>query len=92
MVHTEWAGKDRGPFRLTLDTDNNIIILDNSEEQIWSAGALGEGSEYTRISLQDDGTIWVVDDEGCIHLPSVGCTIPWNYSPQKSQELAANAV
>ena len=63
MVHTEWAGKDRGPFRLTLDTDNNIIILDNSEEQIWSAGALGEGSEYTRISLLDDGTIWVVDDD-----------------------------
>ena len=63
FVHTG-VGKDRGPFQMTLDDNNSIVILDGDEEKIWSAEEESvEGSENTMVTLQDDGTIWVVDED-----------------------------
>ena len=70
------VGKDMGPFQLTLDENNSIVVLDGNEEQIWSSEAPTEGSKYTKIALQNDGTIWVVDtyaDDTDTELASVFC-------------------
>jgi len=58
---TNTAGKGTAPYRLTMQGDGNLVLVDSSSATIWSSGTTGLGFGPYRLKLRDLQQLTVVD-------------------------------
>jgi hypothetical protein len=62
-----WAtatnGKGSAPYRLVMQSDNNLVIYDAHNKAIWSTGTNGKGHGPARLVLDDSGHLKVLDGD-----------------------------
>jgi len=78
---TNTAGKGVAPFKLTIQTDGNLVLVDSKSTTLWASNTAGLGFAPYRLKVRDQNQLLVVDrdstplwssDKGLI--PIVKCT------------------
>jgi len=77
---TNTAGKGSAPYRLTMQSDGNLVLVDSTSATLWSSGTAGLGYGPYKLRIRDTAQLAVVDrdstplwsfDKGLI--PIVNC-------------------
>lgn len=66
-VH-EWSAPvvnlGTGPWRMTLQTDGNLVVYDSNNLAIWHTQSQGRGVSPRRLVMQSDGNLVIYDAQG----------------------------
>lgn len=70
---TPIAYKGRGPWRITMQTDGDLVLYDYDNYVIWRTGTAGKGKN-NRVTMQADGNLVMYDERGTAIWDSKGFT------------------
>ena len=60
-----WAskshGKGKGPYRLVMQSDGNLVIYDSNNKATWATGTDKKGAPGHKLIMQDDGNLVIYD-------------------------------
>ena len=59
--HSATNGKGKAPYKLALQTDGNLCVIDNSSTPIWTSKTNGKGKGPYKMIMQDDGNLVLLD-------------------------------
>jgi len=59
--NTNTAGKGVAPFRLTLESDGNLVLSDSKSSTLWSSNTSDKGFSPYRLKLKDIVSLRIVD-------------------------------
>ena len=60
--HTNQKGT--GPFRLTMQSDGNLVIYDATNSPVWASGSNNSNKGSYRLKLNDDGSLRIFKPDG----------------------------
>lgn len=50
-----------GPYRLTMQSDGNLVVYDVHNRAVWNTATTGTGKEPHRLIMQNDGNLVLYD-------------------------------
>lgn len=57
-------GKGKGPYRVTMQEDGNLVVYDSTNAALWNSQTNGKGTPDYKLIMQDDGNLVVYDKTG----------------------------
>jgi len=79
LWETKTASQGTGPYRLTLQSDGNLVLLDKTDKALWSSGTSGKGG--VKLIMQGDGNLVLF---------SSTMSIIWSSNTHQSTDVSAN--
>ncbi len=61
---TSTGGKGTGPYRMTMQTDGNLVVYDSASTPLWASNTTGKGTAPYKLSVKDDGNVVINDGKG----------------------------
>ena len=61
---TKTQGQGTGPYRLTMQADNNLVLYDSLSNPLWETYTANQGAPEPKAKLHDDGSFVVYDGQG----------------------------
>lgn len=56
--------KQRSPWRLSMQTDGNVVVYDSANYAVWNTQTAGKGVSGHHLDMQDDGNLVLYDGSG----------------------------
>jgi hypothetical protein len=53
----------KAPYKLTMQTDGNLVLRDSTLKVLWQSGSSGRGTSPYTLTLQNDGKLRIFDSE-----------------------------
>eukprot|EP00457_Paulinella_chromatophora_P001243 gb/GEZN01001245.1/.p1 GENE.gb/GEZN01001245.1/~~gb/GEZN01001245.1/.p1 ORF type:complete len:904 (-),score=106.31 gb/GEZN01001245.1/:424-3135(-) len=53
-----------GPFRLSMQMDNNLVVYDSRDRAVWSSGTVNQGTSGAFLVLNNKGCLQLLDGAG----------------------------
>ena len=57
------SGNNQGPYKIIMQTDNNLVIKDGFNTPIWSSNTNNNGRVGARLVLQNDRNLVILDGQ-----------------------------